>query len=70
MIDKEHVRWLYNNEYDDYIFNIRTQLESEHPNDLLVINICDRKDGWNKLCDFLNLNIPNIPFPHENRRLT
>jgi hypothetical protein len=25
------------------------------------------KDGWNKLCNFLELPIPDIPFPNENR---
>lgn len=34
--------------------------------DLLVID-WEKGDGWSKLCNFLNLNIPNQPFPHENR---
>ncbi|MFW6281312.1 MAG: sulfotransferase family protein [bacterium] len=24
-------------------------------------------DGWEKLCNFLNMEIPNIPFPHKNK---
>ena len=33
--------------------------------DLLVINICSG-DGWEPLCDFLGVPVPNVPFPHEN----
>jgi len=32
-------------------------------NRLLVFEV---KDGWEPLCDFLNLPIPNIPFPNTN----
>lgn len=37
----------------------------DRPNDLLVMNICDG-DGWEKLCPFLNKEIPDIPFPKKN----
>lgn len=33
------------------------------PNDLLVMSI---KDGWEPLCEFLNIPIPSIPFPKSN----
>jgi hypothetical protein len=33
--------------------------------ELLVIDICDG-DGWARLCDFLDVDIPNVPFPVEN----
>ena len=29
---------------------------------LLIIN---RKDGWDPICKFLNLPVPNEPFPHR-----
>jgi len=32
---------------------------------LLIINIIER-DGWKKLCNFLEKPIPNRPFPHKN----
>lgn len=34
--------------------------------DLLVMDIT-RGDGWEKLCPFLGLDIPDRPFPHSNR---
>lgn len=35
------------------------------PKDLLIVCF-DYKDGWNKICDFLNKPVPNVPFPHLN----
>ena len=35
------------------------------PQDLLVMRICDG-DGWEKLCPFLGVEIPDEPFPHCN----
>jgi hypothetical protein len=35
----------------------------DRPNDLLVMNIC-AGEGWEKLCPFLELPIPNKPFPY------
>jgi Sulfotransferase domain len=37
------------------------------PGDLLMIDIC-KGEGWDKLCPFLNVPIPDDPFPHENLR--
>ena len=37
------------------------------PDDLLEMSIVDG-DGWEKLCPFLELPIPDFPFPHLNRR--
>ena len=34
--------------------------------DLLIINICNG-EGWEKLCPFLNLPAPILPFPHKNK---
>lgn len=34
----------------------------ERPHDLLVIDICGG-DGWEKLCPFLDVDIPGVPFP-------
>lgn len=38
-------------------------LQTAPKDHLLVYNV---KDGWEPLCKFLNLEIPNKPFPHEN----
>jgi hypothetical protein len=34
--------------------------------DLLIVN-WEKGDGWIQLCNFLNKEIPNVPFPHCNR---
>ncbi len=41
---------------------------SSRPQDILVMNIVDAGDGWDKLCPFLELPIPDAPFPWLNRR--
>lgn len=33
------------------------------PSDLLLMDICGG-DGWDKLCSFLSLPVPDGPFPH------
>jgi hypothetical protein len=34
-----------------------------------LLEMCfEAGDGWQKLCDFLDLDIPAAPFPHSNRR--
>jgi hypothetical protein len=39
----------------------------QHQQDrLLVMNIADNLDGWEKLCPFLGVDIPDTPFPHKN----
>lgn len=39
---------------------------NDRKEDLCVLSICDG-DGWDKLCDFLNVKIPEIDFPTKNR---
>lgn len=38
----------------------------ERPDDLLVMNI-SAGEGWEKLCPFLGVSIPDIDFPNTNR---
>jgi len=38
----------------------------DRPKDLLVLNICGG-NGWNRLCKFLNKEVPNKPFPWANK---
>ena len=38
----------------------------DKPNQLLEMCF-EQGDGWNKLCRFLNVFPPNVPFPHENK---
>ncbi len=43
------------------------QFFSNRPDRLL--EVCwERDPSWNRLCEFIGKPIPNIPFPHENRR--
>jgi hypothetical protein len=39
---------------------------ADRPQDLLVMRLTEG-DGWDKLCPFLGVPIPETPFPHENR---
>jgi len=42
---------------------------SNRPEDILVMNIFDAEDGWDKLCSFLGLPISSeTPFPWLNCR--
>ena len=36
-------------------------------NDLLVMNIFEETNHWEKLAAFLEKEIPDLPFPHENK---
>lgn len=38
----------------------------DRPDDLLVMDIC-RGDGWEQLCPFLGVDVPDVPFPHSNQ---
>ncbi|MDP5018647.1 hypothetical protein FJR11_21910 [Anabaena sp. UHCC 0187] len=38
----------------------------ERPSDLLILNLA-KGDGWERLCPFLEKEIPNEPFPHANK---
>lgn len=40
---------------------------ANRPGDLAVLNVC-AGDGWETLCPFLGLPIPQRSFPHANRR--
>ncbi len=36
------------------------------PGDLLVLDVCGG-EGWEKLCAFLGLPVPDVPFPHRHQ---
>jgi hypothetical protein len=57
----------YSYVYDHYVDDVRAYF-ADRPDDLLVMDICDG-DGWEKLCPFLGLPIPEEPFPHLNSKL-
>jgi hypothetical protein len=39
---------------------------SDRPRSLLTVN-WEAGDGWQELCSFLGLDVPDQPFPHLNR---
>ncbi len=41
---------------------------NSRPNDFLIINFTNG-EGWEKLCPFLGVDIPNKPIPHANKGL-
>ncbi|XP_039255335.2 uncharacterized protein LOC120332197 [Styela clava] len=48
--------------YRDHCTSVLTRAPTDR---LLIFNM---KDGWKPLCEFLNKDYPNVPFPHENER--
>jgi Sulfotransferase domain len=61
--DRNMIRDSYYRHCDDVHRYFRNR-----PGDLLEMNIIDG-DGWNKLCPFLGLSVPDEPFPHKNCRV-
>jgi len=60
-IDQAAWRKEFEEHSEDVLFYFRNR-----PADLLVINI-PASEGWEKLCPFLGVPIPNESFPHENK---
>ena len=61
----------FDDEFPDHIMMRRNRKRqilkyfADRPDDLLVINII-AGEGWEKLCPFLGISVPNKPFPHAN----
>ena len=55
---------IYNNHNKEVIDYFK-----DRPNDLLVIDFT-KGDKWDKLCAFLEKDVPNTPFPHYNKGKT
>ena len=56
-------------DYAITIFNQYTNSVREHvpPDKLLIFQV---KEGWEPLCTFLDVPVPDAPFPHVNDRET
>ena len=50
--------------YENHLNEVMSYFK-ERPNDLLILDIAGG-DGWEKLCPFLGVAIPNIAFPKSN----
>jgi Sulfotransferase domain len=59
---RERFRWVY----DDHHAKISRYFAGARAKDLLIMDVT-AGDGWEKLCGFLGLAVPEQPFPHENR---
>lgn len=46
-------------------YNAAFEYFKDRPNDILTFDVT-KGDGWDKLCPFLDLEKPNIPFPKKN----
>ena len=53
--------------YSSHIAGVREYFK-DRPEDLLVVDFT-KGDGWAELCDFLKVEIPDVPFPHANKWL-
>jgi hypothetical protein len=42
------------------------QLARQKPGAVLFMDICDKHEGWEVLCPFLGVEIPDVPFPKIN----
>lgn len=56
----------YNRHCDDVF-----EFFSDKPHRLLSIDVtrgCDDRIKWSELCKFLEMPVPGVPFPHENKK--
>lgn len=63
--------WLNTKEKKLELYKYRRKEFHEFINELpegiaLTMNICDNNDGWNKLCNFLEVDVLDVPFPKLN----
>lgn len=63
-IEFNHDRFLY--AYETHERNVREYFRGREDDDLLVMTICDG-DGWQQLCPFLGVDVPEFEFPHSNK---
>jgi hypothetical protein len=59
--DEDHFSTLY----DNHLRNVKYYFK-DREQDLLIIDICGG-EGWERLCQFLGKEVPDVPFPHENK---
>jgi hypothetical protein len=58
---RDHLRYIYNEHYDRV-----TRYFTDRETDLLVLDT-SAGEGWEQLCPFLYKEVPDVPYPHENR---
>lgn len=60
-VDPVRWPWMYHERVNDVLLHFGSSPR------LLIMNICDGKDGWKPLCRFLRKPVPDAPFPHLNK---
>lgn len=61
LFDEEKFKKTYNNHHNDVLNYFKGREK-----DILIIDITKNK-GWNELCGFLDMPVPDKPFPHANK---
>ena len=56
----------FSHAYDTHERNVCAYFR-DRPNKLLKLNVFDEEDPWQSLCNFLDISVPSIPFPHQNQ---
>lgn len=74
MVDKPVWEEIFDGRFEDRVYAIQvfkdwiSEVKRNIPAERLLI--FDVKDGWEPLCSFLGVSIPDSPFPHVNDRAT
>ncbi len=53
--------------YERHLLEVRTFFRAHAPEDRFVKSVGRQGDGWEKLCAFLDLPLPAVALPHENK---
>lgn len=56
---------LFTEAYFQHLERVKNHFDRRHE-ELLIFDV-SQGDGWEKLCYFLDVSIPNVPFPHSNQ---
>ncbi|MBW4618443.1 MAG: hypothetical protein KME17_03525 [Cyanosarcina radialis HA8281-LM2] len=50
--------------YDRHMATVKEYFQDR--SDFITLDVCSG-EGWDKLCSFLNKDVPELPFPHQNQ---
>lgn len=63
----------YNRERFEWVYHTHTKQVMEYfsgnKNKQLLVMDVTKGEGWEKLCEFLDVEVPNTEFPHSNPRI-
>jgi hypothetical protein len=51
----------------DFYNKHNARIRSIVPEERLLV-VSNHKDGWKPICEFLGITVPDVPFPHVNKR--